>query len=93
MLRNYLTVAMRHLLRHRFYSLINIVGLAVGFACVVLMLLFVQDELSFDGHHEKRDRIYHVMREMRSGDDRFVSYRTSGRLAEALMCSMEILII
>ena len=84
MLRNYIVVALRNLIRHRFYSLITIVGLSIGFACVTMIFLYVQDELSFESHHVKHSRIYRVMREMRSGDDRFVSYRTSGRLAEAL---------
>ena len=58
MFRNYLTIAIRNLLRHRVYSAINILGLAVGMACCFLILLFVQDELSYDRFHEKADRIY-----------------------------------
>ena len=54
MFRNYLIVAVRNRFRHRGYSLINILGLAVGLACVTVMILYIQDELGFDGHHEKR---------------------------------------
>ncbi|HVW72677.1 MAG TPA: ABC transporter permease [Rhizomicrobium sp.] len=48
MFRNYLAVALRNLVRHKLYSFINIAGLAVGFACATLILLFIRDEISFD---------------------------------------------
>jgi putative ABC transport system permease protein len=48
MFRNYLTIALRNLIRHKLYSVINIAGLAVGLACVLFIILFVRDELSYD---------------------------------------------
>ncbi len=48
MFRNYLTVALRNIARHKLYSFINIAGLAVGLACAILIILFVRDELSYD---------------------------------------------
>jgi putative ABC transport system permease protein len=60
MLRNYLKVAVRNFLRRPGFSLINVVGLAVGVACCLLILLFVRDELSFDRHNDRLDRIYRV---------------------------------
>jgi len=60
MLKNYLTVAFRNILRHKVYSFINIAGLAVGMACTILILLWVQSELSFDRYHGKADRIYRL---------------------------------
>ena len=60
MFRNYLTVALRHLLRYKGYSVINVMGLAIGMACCVLILLYVQDELSYDQHHENKVRIYRM---------------------------------
>lgn len=48
MFRNYLTIALRNLLRHKLYSVINIAGLAVGLACVLFIILFARDELSYD---------------------------------------------
>ena len=62
MLRNYLTVAIRNLLRQRVYTLINVFGLSVGMTACVLIGLYVLDELRFDRHHEKADRIYRVIR-------------------------------
>jgi len=60
MVKNYLKVAVRNLLRHKAYTLINIAGLAVGMACTILILLWVQYELSFDRYHEHADRIYRL---------------------------------
>ena len=61
MFRNYLTVAMRTLMRHKLYAFINVFGLALGIACCLLMALFVQFEWSHDWFHEQRDRIFRVV--------------------------------
>ena len=63
MLRNYLIVAVRHLLRQGRYSLINVVGLAVGIACCTLVTLYVDHELRHDAFHEKGDRIFRLVLE------------------------------
>ena len=63
---NYLTVALRNLTRHKLYSLINIVGLAVGLACSIVILLLVRHDLSFDNFHGKADRIYRLYERMTS---------------------------
>ena len=60
MFRNYLAAALRNLLRNRFYTAINIVGLAVGFAAALLIALFVRDELSFDRFFAAHERVYRV---------------------------------
>jgi putative ABC transport system permease protein len=60
MFRNYLITAIRSLLRQRAFSLINILGLAIGLACALLILLWVQDELSYDRFHEHADKLYRV---------------------------------
>ena len=58
MIRNYWKVAIRYLAKHKAYSLINILGLAVGIASCILIMLFVKSEWSFDRFHQKSDRIY-----------------------------------
>jgi putative ABC transport system permease protein len=63
MLRNYLLVALRLIRRQRGYSVINILGLAVGLACCLLIALFVRDELAYDRFHEHANRIYRVVLE------------------------------
>src|SRR5580765_4985380 len=60
MLVNYLKIAFRNLLRHKAFSFINILGLAIGMACSIFILLWVRDELSYDQFHEKADRIYRL---------------------------------
>ena len=60
MLRNYLSVAIRNLVKHKFYSLINILGLSVGLTCFLMISLFVTDELSYDKFHRNADRIYRM---------------------------------
>jgi putative ABC transport system permease protein len=60
MFRNFLTIAVRNLVTHKVYSLINILGLAIGLAGAILILLYVQDELSYDKFHENYDQIYRV---------------------------------
>ena len=60
MFRNYLITAIRSLFRQKGFSLINILGLAFGLACALLILLWVQDELSFDRFHEHAERLYRV---------------------------------
>jgi putative ABC transport system permease protein len=58
MIKNYLKIAFRVIKKHKGYSFINITGLAVGIACCVLILLWVQDELGFDRFHENHKEIY-----------------------------------
>jgi putative ABC transport system permease protein len=65
MFNNYLKIALRNIFKYKGYSLINIVGLAIGMACCLLILLYVQDELSYDRYNENADRIYRVIEEVR----------------------------
>jgi len=61
MLRNYLKVAWRNLLRHKGYSFINIFGLAAGLGSCLMILLWVQDELGYDRFHSNAAAIYRVV--------------------------------
>ncbi|MEJ1241156.1 ABC transporter permease [Chryseolinea sp. T2] len=60
MIKNYLKIALRSLLKQRAYTIINVLGLSVGIASCLLITLFVLDEFSFDRFHAKADRIYKV---------------------------------
>ena len=53
MLKNYLFIALRNMWRNKIYSLINILGLAVGLAVCLSIFLYVQDQLSFDQYHQR----------------------------------------
>jgi putative ABC transport system permease protein len=60
MLGHYLKIAGRHLLKHKGHSLINILGLALGMACCLLILLFLRYELSYDRFHPAHERVFRV---------------------------------
>ena len=60
MLRNYLKIALRNILKRRVYSLINIAGLSVGIAASIIIFLYLEDELSYDRFHEKSENLYRV---------------------------------
>lgn len=68
MIRNYVKIALRIIKKHKGYSFINILGLAIGMAVCVLILLFVRYELSFDTYHENSERIYRLERQWLSAD-------------------------
>ena len=58
MIKNYLKVAFRNFWKNKGFSFINIIGLSVGMASAILILLWIQSEVTYDGFHAKRDRIY-----------------------------------
>ena len=66
MLRNYLLIAYRNLLRHKVFSVINVTGLALGLTCSLLITLWVMDELRFNAFHRNADRMYQVIEHTRS---------------------------
>lgn len=85
MLRNYLLVAIRNLLKHKLYSFINIGGLAVGLAACLLILLFVRDELSFESWVPNAERIAIVETEIHIPGRESVAYAGSPGLLRAAM--------
>lgn len=64
MILNNLKVTFRLMQKHKSYSLINITGLAVGIACCLVVLLFVQEEMSYDRFHLNADRIYRISQDI-----------------------------
>jgi predicted permease len=61
MFKSHLKIALRVIRRQKGYSVINITGLAIGIACCILILLWVRDELGYDGFHENGNRIYRIV--------------------------------
>ena len=53
MLKNYIKITWRNLLKNKGYSAINIGGLAIGMTCFLLIAMFIENELSYDSYHEK----------------------------------------
>ena len=68
MLKHYLTVTLRSLRQHRAFVLLNVLGLAVGIACALVIALFVRGELAYDRFHERADRIARVTLETPDGN-------------------------
>jgi predicted permease len=85
MLWNYLTISFRKFRRQKFYSMLNILGLAIGIATVILILLYVMDELSYDRFHRSEKNLYRVVEnQFYSGQPAFPVAVTPGPLAAAL---------
>ena len=57
MIRNYLVAALRNILRHKSFSILNISGLALSMSVCLLIILIISDQMSYDNFHEKADRI------------------------------------
>lgn len=85
MLKNYLTVAIRNILKHKFFSAINIFGMTIGVAACLLIILYVNDELSYDRFHFKADRIYQVGLHGKIGGQDIMTSSTCPPMAEALI--------
>lgn len=69
MILNYLKVAIRYIIKQKGYSIINLLGLAIGLACSMLIILYIQYELSFDTYHSKSEQIYRVAVKGHIADD------------------------
>jgi putative ABC transport system permease protein len=61
MLKSYFKIAFRNLQRNKIYSFINIVGLALGLACAMLIILYIKDEVSYDKFHKSVNNIYRIV--------------------------------
>ncbi len=61
MIKNYLKIALRNIKRYTAHSILNISGMAIGLASAILILLWVQDELSYDRHFKNADNIYRLI--------------------------------
>src|ERR1700733_1181686 len=68
MIRNYIKIALRNLLKYRFISFINLFGLTVGLTCCLLITTYIINELSFDRYNEHADNVYRVTRSFNNQD-------------------------
>jgi putative ABC transport system permease protein len=81
---NYLKVALRNIRRQKIFSGINILGLALGMACCLVVLLFVKQELSFDRFHENSSRIYRIHDEIQRSAGAFETVRVASWIGPTL---------
>jgi len=84
MIKNYLKIAWRNLWRNKFFSVINIMGLALGIACSVLIILWVQNEVGMDAFHKNSDRLYQVIERQYYDHKVMGQYSVPGVLAEQM---------
>ncbi len=84
MLKNYIKIALRNLLRHKGYTFINIFGLSVGIGAAVLILLYSESELSYDKMHSKADQTYMVYKERITPTGTQETYDTWAPMLEAM---------
>lgn len=84
MLKHNILLAFRHLKRFKGTTLINLLGLSTGLACVLLIYLWVNDELSMDKFHKNGPRLYQIMEHHQTSEGIIVGEHTSGLLAEVL---------
>jgi putative ABC transport system permease protein len=84
MLKNYLKVAWRSLVRNKTFSIINITGLAIGLACFLLIALYILDELSFDRYYDKAGNIYRINMDARWGGQELRVAETSDMMGPIL---------
>jgi len=84
MIRNYLKVAWRNLVRNKAHTFINMAGLSVGLACSLLILLWVQNELDMDGFHKNGKNLYQVYEQQHFDNKVNGQYYTPGVLAAEL---------
>lgn len=84
MLKNYITIAFRNLRKHRFYTLINILGLAIGVASCLIIVLFIADEMSYDKYNVNANRIYRLHNEIKFGGNHMHIATTSAPAAHAM---------
>ena len=88
MFKNYITIAVRTLLKNKLFTSINILGLAIGITCCILIMLFVRSEFSYDKFHSKSDRIYRAwVVEHYDDQDDIIDINTPLPLAGALQGS------
>ena len=84
MFKNYLKIAIRNLVRQKGYSAVNIIGLAIGISCTILLTLWIVDELSYDTFHHSKERIYRVLEHQEYSSQSMEVAVTPGPLAAAL---------
>ncbi|NBP67111.1 MAG: hypothetical protein EBU52_00035 [Cytophagia bacterium] len=88
MLKNYISIAVRNLLKHKVFSIINIAGLAIGIACCTLLALYIKDEFSYEKHFAQADQIYRITSTFKTSDGDLHNPRTSPPIAMAVRANL-----
>ncbi|MEM8901660.1 MAG: ABC transporter permease, partial [Bacteroidota bacterium] len=81
MIKNFFTISLRNITRQPGYAILNILGLTLGIACTLFILLYITEETRFDKHHIKGDRIYRIGSDITEPDDNYRLASTQPPLA------------
>jgi len=84
MIKNYIKTALRIMLRQKGYSAINVIGLSMGIAATLIIIVYIVDELGYDKMHADAEKIYRVCFSGRLQGNEFVAATTSAPMAEAI---------
>src|SRR5882757_9865853 len=84
MFKNYFKTAFRFLLKNKTYSFINIIGLAIGTLCCLYILLYVEDQYSYDKHHNNAKNIYRITTSLALPGDKHTNATSSPPIAPAI---------
>ena len=84
MLKNYIKIAFRNILKYKLHSVINLIGLAIAIACCLLLLLYIQNELSYDSFHTNKDMIYRINHSFVRENVTMIQAKTQAPLAPTL---------
>lgn len=88
MFKNYLSIAVRNLLKHKVFSVINIAGLAVGIACCTLLALYIKDEFSYEKHFAQANQIYRITSTFKTTDGDLHNPHVSPPIAMAVRATL-----
>ena len=84
MIRNYFKTAFRNLWKNKSYGFLNVFGLAIGITCAGLIFLWVEDEMSYNHHNEKKDQLYKVLENQPYEGKTYTFSATPGLLAKGM---------
>lgn len=84
MLKNYIITGIRNIMKHKFYALINIFGLAIAITSALFIVLYIVDEMSYDNFHDDADNIYRIGLKAQLGDQKFEVFTSPPPLALAM---------
>src|SRR5688572_8636237 len=84
MIKNYFKIAWRNLFRNKAFSITNLLGLIIGITCTMLIMLWVQDELTYDKFHKNYDNIYQVIANRDFKNEIFTDRNMAFPLSKAL---------
>lgn len=84
MIKNYIKTTLQNIRKHKFFSIINILGLSVGIASSMFIAMHINDELNYDHFNEYGDRIYRVVLEGKLGDQVILTTNSTSKLSNAL---------